>query len=134
VLDAGVVHQDVDGPEHVAGVGHHLGDGRRLRQVGAGIDHLHVMLGGEAVAGAQDRLRVAPKPFSTTAAPSAARASATPSPMPLVEPVIRAVRPASGRPGRGGAMVVWAVMCMSRLLGAGLGGRDQAAWRSRRRR
>src|SRR5215475_9418493 len=38
-----------------------------------------------------------PKPLRTTFAPAPARASAMPSPIPLVEPVTMAVRPASVR-------------------------------------
>jgi hypothetical protein len=38
-----------------------------------------------------------PKPLSTTADPAAASARAMPRPIPLVEPVIRETRPASGR-------------------------------------
>ena len=65
-----------------------------LAHVGAVVAHGDAMIRGDP--GAQ-RLDVVgrPKPFSTILAPSAANASAMPRPMPLVDPVTRAVLPFS---------------------------------------
>ena len=44
---------------------------------------------------------LSPKPFSITGMPCAANARAMPRPMPLVEPVTMATRPANSRPFTG---------------------------------
>jgi hypothetical protein len=60
--------------------------------------------------------RILSRPLTTTVAPALARVSATASPIPLVEPVTRAVRPSSGllmeaaSKGEGRLVVLFVVM------------------------
>src|SRR4051794_38007988 len=57
-----------------------------------------------------------PKPFSTMVAPAAARLRAMPRPIPLVEPVTSATRPAKSR-AAAGRVRVWMFMAMLRGCG-----------------
>ena len=90
VLDAGVVDEDVDAAELARRVGHHGLDLGRLAHVGAVVAGLHAERGD---------LRLRPVDIAEAVEHDvralARQALAMPRPMPLVEPVTRAVLPLS---------------------------------------
>jgi hypothetical protein len=59
VLDAGVVHQDVDAAQLALGVGHEAGDLRGLAHVGGVVRDLDAGLAGDDVAQRIDRIAIA---------------------------------------------------------------------------
>jgi len=85
VLDAGVVHQNVDAAQLRLRVGHEVGDLRGLAHVGGVVRDLTPALWPMPSRSASIASR-SPSPFSITPQPSAAKAWATARPIPLVDP------------------------------------------------
>jgi hypothetical protein len=94
VLDTGVVDEDVEPPEGFERQIDHASDRAGLCHVGRRIDRPYAVLR-RVPATVSPTSSILPRPLSTTAAPASASERAMPSPMPLVEPVTIATRPAS---------------------------------------
>jgi hypothetical protein len=102
VLDAGIVHHDIEPRERLQDLVDHLVDGVRLRHIGGGI--FHPDIDSDTICACAAAMSSGSLPVENDRGAGAASARAMPRPIPLVEPVTRGQLPGERAPARNVAL------------------------------